>query len=76
MYEDEHLEAAYEDRFYEDDNMEADYEDAHCHDDYDDRDDFDPDYDEELERDMLLEQQELEDFEGCSSFEDFERDDW
>jgi hypothetical protein len=55
---------------YEDEHLEADYEDRHYADDYPD--DYDDNYDAELAQDMILERQELEDFEGLNGpFEDF-----
>jgi hypothetical protein len=63
MYEDDYLDAAYEDRY------ESDY---YPDDDYDDRDDpFDDgfeDYDAELAADEILERQELEDFEQADEY--------
>jgi hypothetical protein len=57
MYEDEYLDAAYEDRTCG----------PEMEDDYNDQDDYEEereDYDAELDHDILLERQELEDFEN------------
>ncbi len=62
MYEDDYLDAAYEDRFesyYPDD----DYPDEEYYDD----EDYD-DYDAELAADEILERQELEDFEQADEY--------